>query len=747
MADALHPPDEDQDPIIFPVFRSKAITISDHDKELPRGVIFKLSNQQYSLTVDTVPVVPEEYPKPTDIVGEKHYALGLRVKAVKDQLYIADQIGTYRLILQSREELNKVYDWVLRGTRSGSIDAPLPLYVEELDDPEKMQKIQEETAEDLAANDEASVSSQNSDKVTDKGEEVLEGTGEEVGLITLRYLKKPRGPSSTKNFTKRRNRKSEGAIPKDDGKSEKGDDEDTETDEEARIRNQNQSVIQSQDNGINDSRVQMIERQMIRITRKKQQDGIVKTVPETEQSLAEILTSMKIQEYRLKKLERSSERIDVSRLEKYANDTSVNLEAMEIFMDKIDKRVERVSRGKISFSTAAASTMVTPSLAQELKDAKKKARANVARREREEEQDSDLSEDEQQQTVIEVPKKKGKPSILPLESTRMSVSLNRREQPLPLRNRTSDHASGMLQLYGYTLPRRADSSRVEDQRNRVDQTRRESTRTRTEKNRTRPNLRTITALSAVQGMLKKLRRRARRSGTDTLNDTIKAMRLDLRNMIKEAKKKSWREFVTLNTPWGKPYKFVVKSSKKIPQLVSDEVLLAEKEEEEEIGITTTDLQPPEDDNYIVTEDKVTKTLKSVRNRSAPGIDLINYKSLKLFNRRFPKFLAKLKGTEDAVHNLLQDIECCRMHFRRVAVIAIDIKEGGLELSLPKTEVMVINGNTKRHSRAKCLEFSFRGQQMDTVESFKYLGIVLHANLNWDPHLKYITEKPKTLSTK
>lgn len=522
MADALHPPDEDQDPIVFPVFRSKAITISDHDKELPRGIIFKLSNQQYSLTVDTVPVVPEEYPKPTDIVGEKHYALGLRVKAVKDQLYLADQIGTYRLILQSREELNKVYDWVLRGTRSGSIDAPLPLYVEELDDPEKMQKIQEETAEDLAANDAASVSSHNSDKVTDKGEEVLEGTGEEVGLITLRYLKKPRGPSSTKNFTKRRNRKSEGAIPKDDGKSTKRDDEDTETDEEARIRSQDQSVIQSQGNGVNGHRspngrksngqnhredAAGRDRETDNRNKSVETVSIIKT-PESnssnppsqvrqlsvEQSLAEILTSMKIQEYRLKKLERSTERIDVSRLEKYANDTSVNLEAMEIFMDKIDKRVERVSRGRISFSTAAASTMVTPSLAQELKDAKEKARANVARREREEEQDSDLSEDEQQQTVIEVPKKKGKPSILPLESTRMSVSLNRREQPLPLRNRASDHASGILQLYGYTLPRRADSSREpDDQRSRVDQTRRESIRSRVEKNRTGPHLRPITA--------------------------------------------------------------------------------------------------------------------------------------------------------------------------------------------------------------------------------------------------------------
>lgn len=127
------------------------------------------------------------------------------------------------------------------------------------------------------------------------------------------------------------------------------------------------------------------------------------------------------------------------------------------------------------------------------------------------------------------------------------------------------------------------------------------------------------------------------------------MRLDLRNMIKEAKKKSWREFVTLNTPWGKPYKLVVKSSKRIPQLVPDEILLAEKvsnippppQQEDEVDIIIDNSQLPEDDNYIVTEDEVARTLKSVRNRSAPGIDLINYKILKMFNRRFPKFLAKL----------------------------------------------------------------------------------------------------------
>lgn len=83
-------------------------------------------------------------------------------------------------------------------------------------------------------------------------------------------------------------------------------------------------------------------------------------------------------------------------------------------------------------------------------------------------------------------------------------------------------------------------------------------------------------LETVHRRLKGLRRRSHRSESEHYGRLARALRKDFRWMIRDAKKQAWRKFVLINTPWGKPYKAVVKASQRISQQISNDELLRVK---------------------------------------------------------------------------------------------------------------------------------------------------------------------------
>lgn len=143
--------------------------------------------------------------------------------------------------------------------------------------------------------------------------------------------------------------------------------------------------------------------------------------------------------------------------------------------------------------------------------------------------------------------------------------------------------------------------------------------------------------------IKRLRRRAHRTGCMRTKELIAEMRVDLRWAIDRAKKNAWREFVTTSTPWGKPYKAMV-VPKRTRQMIPGEILLEQK-----IGGVPIEDTPapvyddplPVSDGMTVTPAEVIGILKTVKNRSAPGLDQLSYKTLKIFNQLHAQTLAEL----------------------------------------------------------------------------------------------------------
>ena len=156
-------------------------------------------------------------------------------------------------------------------------------------------------------------------------------------------------------------------------------------------------------------------------------------------------------------------------------------------------------------------------------------------------------------------------------------------------------------------------------------------------------------LETVYQRLKGLRRRSRRNKSEYYGRLARALRKDFRWMIRDAKKQAWRKFVSINTPWGKPYKAVVKASQRIPQQIPNEELLRVKiggnppVQQTDEGVSTSSGIDPElaDPSTVVSGAEVARILKASRNRSAPGPDNITYKVLKKFYLRFPLVLSRL----------------------------------------------------------------------------------------------------------
>lgn len=163
-------------------------------------------------------------------------------------------------------------------------------------------------------------------------------------------------------------------------------------------------------------------------------------------------------------------------------------------------------------------------------------------------------------------------------------------------------------------------------------------------------------LSATQKKLKTLGRQIHRcTNRDRLlelNNQKRTLRKMYRLEIRSSKEKCWRDFVNRTKPWGKPYKVVVEPRKQanceVPQIrKADGSLTTSDEEASQLLLTlkfpgTTEALQAEQNpvtpvtEYQYTNDaEITRHLKKCCNRSAPGTDGINYKTLKITNKRHP----------------------------------------------------------------------------------------------------------------
>ena len=149
------------------------------------------------------------------------------------------------------------------------------------------------------------------------------------------------------------------------------------------------------------------------------------------------------------------------------------------------------------------------------------------------------------------------------------------------------------------------------------------------------------------------------------------------NEIRKAKKAAWRNFVTLSTPWGKPYKVTMKYhpplhiqlplksiSGEIANTYEDayRILLQDKYPSYTPPSQNTHLFPltnqtianytyqpcsqpyPESltpEGMTVEPEDIKEIVRSRNNKSSPGIDQIRYSHLKMVNIKYPTLIANL----------------------------------------------------------------------------------------------------------
>jgi len=122
---------------------------------------------------------------------------------------------------------------------------------------------------------------------------------------------------------------------------------------------------------------------------------------------------------------------------------------------------------------------------------------------------------------------------------------------------------------------------------------------------------------------------------------IEYLRKELSTKIKKAKRNACKEFITVEKPWGKPYKIVVKSGKRQTALLPKEILLQKKLGNCPQGtdgkqrVESNCLTQEEMEEINIPPDLIADKLKLICNRKSPGSDVINYKILKLLNIEFP----------------------------------------------------------------------------------------------------------------
>ena len=73
------------------------------------------------------------------------------------------------------------------------------------------------------------------------------------------------------------------------------------------------------------------------------------------------------------------------------------------------------------------------------------------------------------------------------------------------------------------------------------------------------------------------------------------------------------------------------------------------------------------------------------------------------------------------------------------MVAYWLRENKLTLNLDKTKSMII-GSNKKLGNISTLSLSIFDTDINTVSSFKYLGVVLFTNFTWTDHIEYISIK-------
>ena len=139
------------------------------------------------------------------------------------------------------------------------------------------------------------------------------------------------------------------------------------------------------------------------------------------------------------------------------------------------------------------------------------------------------------------------------------------------------------------------------------------------------------------------------------------LRAKYRVSIKKEKEESWRRLIDKDKPWGKPYKIFIKSTdrdntgtpttirKPDGQMTSsatdtNTALLYAKfprapaQLESTNSIRSTSTKSTE---FDITETQVADKIRKLKNRSAPGLDGINHKALKVINKVHPSLITRI----------------------------------------------------------------------------------------------------------
>lgn len=161
----------------------------------------------------------------------------------------------------------------------------------------------------------------------------------------------------------------------------------------------------------------------------------------------------------------------------------------------------------------------------------------------------------------------------------------------------------------------------------------------------------------LKNITRKISRSADPNSTKILRNEKRALKQTYRNTIRRTKAEAWKDFINRDRPWGKPYKVVISSpggrKQGAPTIIkkpdgstthtegeTNKVLLETKfpsAPQEEQAITEVHTTKPHKIVEVTTEE-MTGIVKKLNNRSAPGLDGINHKTLKMLNKMHPSLL-------------------------------------------------------------------------------------------------------------
>jgi len=147
---------------------------------------------------------------------------------------------------------------------------------------------------------------------------------------------------------------------------------------------------------------------------------------------------------------------------------------------------------------------------------------------------------------------------------------------------------------------------------------------------------------------------------EILKDEARTAKKEYIKAIYEAKEATWRAFISQNQAWGRPYKLIVKPKRgygvqpgiKYENLEevtktaeeSEELLLRSKfptSNETLLNWREEDKNMEDNKAVLVDPEEITQFLKGRNNKTSPGMDQIQWKHLKILNKKRPKILEDL----------------------------------------------------------------------------------------------------------